>query len=88
MMAPECRHARTKHARQSRELAMISGMARYGTSHVTCDPRHSPRNANAFVTAGNTLLMRFGFTPIRGSNPRASALKQGAADCRGSLLIL
>ncbi len=29
------------------------------------------------ATTGNGLLMRFGFTPIRGSNPRASAFDLG-----------
>ena len=48
-----------------------------GTTPLTCADYDKHSELGVSFAAAKGLLMRFGFAPIRGSNPRASAPGQG-----------
>src|SRR5215469_945382 len=57
-----------------------ASVALHGITPLTCMDCGGRRRFIVALAAAKGLLMRFGFAPIRGSNPRASAREQ--ALCR------
>src|ERR1035441_3187508 len=58
--------------------AVAGSGALRGATPLTCADSVRRRSRTAVFAPGKGLLMRFGFAPIRGSNPRASALRTGS----------
>jgi hypothetical protein len=67
-------------AHEALRRTAVASAALPGATPLTCTDCCGRRRLTVAFWAGKGLLMRFGFAPIRGSNPRASATEQ--ALCR------